>query len=102
MNQEAEIYRAPNIRTMALNTLHARADERRDRRLLAALEVNQKKQAKLIGMRDKDIEKFTKVVAKAEARLNKIADELAKVEQELREATNLHNTATLLDGELNP
>lgn len=99
-SEEAKIYMAPNIRDQSLSVLHARADQRRDRRMLAAIEVNQKKQLKLITQRDKDVEKFAKLIATAEKRLDKIRDELDKVDQEIDQATRLHNSANLLGQEL--
>lgn len=100
MNDEAKVYLAPNIRDQALSVIQARADQRRDRRLLVAFEVNAKKKLKLTNQRDKDVEKFAKLIASMEKRLDQVRDLLDKVDSDLDAATRLHNAATLLDGEL--
>lgn len=100
MTEEVEIYKAPNIRDQAITTLQFRGDQRRDRRLMAAIEVNQKKQAQSIKLRDKSLEKFSKLVASAEKRLDAARDLIDKADEEIRQLTVLHNSVSLLDEEL--
>lgn len=100
MTEEVEIYKAPNIRDQTITTLQFRSDQRRDRRLMAAIEVNQKKQAQSIKLRDKSLEKFSKLVASAEKRLDAARDLIDKADEEIRQLTVLHNSVSLLDEEL--
>lgn len=97
---DATIYMAPNIRDQALGVLNARADQRRDRRMLAAFEVHQTKQKKMIIARAKDIEKFARLMASAEKRLQQTLELLNKIDDDLRLAAQMHNQAKLMDQEL--
>ena len=92
----AQVYMNPNIRDMALRTLNERVEQRRNRRLIAAIETNRLKIAKLDGMIVKDKEKFGKLVASAEKRLDQARDLLSRAEDDIRNATQLHNHMDLL------
>lgn len=93
---DAKVYMNPNIRDMALRTLGERVEQRRNRRLIAAIETNRLKIAKLEGMIEKDKTKFVKLTASAAKRLDQARDLLDKAESEIREATQLHNHMDLL------
>jgi hypothetical protein len=94
-NDPSQVYLAPNIRNQALDTLYQRLETRRSRRLIFAIEVNQKKQQKLVQEQAKDAEKFSKKVDAAAKKLDAARDAMDKAEQDLREATALHNNMAL-------
>jgi len=98
--EDKPLWHHPNIREMAIAQLTMRADERRARRLFAAIETQNLKVLKLEKMADKDIQKFVKTVERASKRLEHITDELIKLNQEISTATQLHNQATLLSEQL--
>jgi len=98
MNDEPQVYIAPNIRELALHTLTERAETRRSRRLLNAIELNQTKQLKLKKQATASSEKFRKSVEKAQKLQDQINDLMAKMEAEIRTASALHNAMILLEG----
>ena len=94
---DAKVYMNPNIREMSLRTLNERMEQRRNRRLIAAIETNRLKIAKLDGMIEKDKTKFFKLTESAAKRLDQVRDLLDKAEADIREATQLHNHMDLLN-----
>lgn len=100
MSEEVTVYIAPNIRELALHTLTERAEQRRNRRLLNAIELNQTKQLKMRKQASASSEKFRKSVEKAQKFQDQINDLMAKMEAEIRNASALHNAMILLEGEI--
>lgn len=94
---EPEVYRTPNIRQLALDTLQQRLEQRRNRRLIDAIEVNQKREAKRTAMNAKSAEKFDKLIERASSNLDKAKELMNKAEDALHEATAIHNSMTLLE-----
>jgi hypothetical protein len=94
------LYTHPNIRDIPLHVLQERAEQRRNRRLLAAVETNQLKRDKLSRLSGKDLEKFTKLTERAEKMLDDVRDKLDKVDDLLREARRLDGSITLIQQEL--
>lgn len=100
LSEDAQVYIAPNIRELALDTLNARAEQRRNRRMIHAIELNQTRRLKTEGLRGKTAEKFAKSVTKAEKLMNQMTDLMDKFEDEIKTATGLHNAMVLFDEEL--
>lgn len=96
MTSEPHVYEAPNIREQALDTLLMRTEQRRDRRLIAAIELNQTRQEKNAKAYGKDAEKFEKAVNKAAKYLDQVRELLDKADTETRTAKAIHNNMTLL------
>lgn len=94
------IYHHPNIREQMLAQVIMRADERRSRRLMAAIETNNLKLAKIEALAEKDKTKFAKVMERLVKRLDDIRDQLDKVDDEIATATQLHNQAKMLGEQL--
>lgn len=90
------LYKHPNIREQSLDTIMIRLETVRSRRVMAAIEANTLKQAKIASMQQKDIEKFEKLMTKTFDQLVKAADLLDKIDENLRVATSLHNNAKQL------
>ena len=97
---EPQVYITPNIREQAIETIRARAEQRRTRRMLVAMEVNQLKAAKLQKASEKDNDKFNKVIERAQKRLDQVRELLDKADDDLKEATGLHNRMVLFEREL--
>lgn len=100
MTEEPQVYITPNIREMTIEQIHQRAETRRTRRMLIAMEVNAKKQAAIQKAASKDSEKFAKVAERAQKRSDQIWDLLNKLDDDLKELTGLHNRMVLFEREL--
>lgn len=94
------VYQHPTMRELTAASLHEIVEQRRNQRLITAIEVDSARKKKLTKISDRDMEKYIALGNRCATRLAKIAEALKLCEQDVRSMRNLDSQLGLLEQEL--